>query len=166
MPATLDEVLAEVRALREEVKALGEKVAVPTLRGVTLLAQHLGAVARPGAPATNGHGAPGAGAVANDTELDSSKGDRKIVCNPRDWNGESFKGARMSECPPDFLDVYAAMMDGFADRNTDATKAGYDRKDAARARGWARRKREQTAREREEYGHPPPLDESAADDFQ
>jgi hypothetical protein len=55
----------------------------------------------------------------------------------------------MSQCPPEYLDLLAEMFDYFADkaeRNNEQTtkgkpKAPYNRKDAARARGWAARAR-------------------------
>lgn len=79
--------------------------------------------------------------VASDSDLDSARGDEKIRMNPRDWKGESHKGRTMSRSVPDFLDLYAETMDFFASKNLDATKAGYDRRSASRARGWAKRMR-------------------------
>ena len=46
----------------------------------------------------------------------------------------------MNECPPDFLDQYAGLMDFFAEKNTGiktdkgADKSAFDRRSAARAR--------------------------------
>jgi len=87
--------------------------------------------------------------IASDRELDSQYGDPVVKLVPRDWSGDSFKGARMSQCPAEYLDLLAEMFDYFADkaeRNNDLTtsgkpKAPYNRKDAARARGWAKRAR-------------------------
>ena len=61
--------------------------------------------------------------------------------DPKDWTGDSMKGKRFSTCPPAYLDLLADRYDYFAGRETDATKAGYNRKDAQRARGWAARLR-------------------------
>ena len=86
-----------------------------------------------------GGGGAGGSDVAPDRDLDSTRGDEKIRMEPRDWKGEAQKGRSMSRCDPAFLEMYAETMDYFASKNTDATRAGYDRKAAARARGWARR---------------------------
>lgn len=88
--------------------------------------------------------------VASDRDLDGKYGDPKVTANPRDWNGPSFKGRKYSECPAEFLDLVAEMMDYFAqkaDQNNERTDKGkpvsfYKRGDAARARGWAKRIRE------------------------
>lgn len=88
--------------------------------------------------------------VADDRELDSQYGDPEVKFDPRDWTGNSMKGRHMSECPPDFLDMLASTFDYFARKSEEAgetTSAGkpiapYKRKDAARARGWAKRNRE------------------------
>jgi hypothetical protein len=87
--------------------------------------------------------------VANDRDLDGKYGNEKVAMNPRDWSGPSMKGKQMSECPPEFLDVLASTCDWFAaknDRDKIVDNAGnpksrYDRRTAARARGWAKRLR-------------------------
>jgi hypothetical protein len=87
--------------------------------------------------------------VADDTDLDGRFGNEEVRVNPRDWHGESMKGQRMSECPPEFLDMLADTLDYFAKKNAASNamttggkpKADFDRKAAARARGWARRLR-------------------------
>lgn len=84
-------------------------------------------------------GAPAAAVVADTNDLLSNYGNPLVRFDPRDWTGESCKGRQFSECPPAFLDVLAAALDYFAEKETDAKKAGYNRKDAARARGWAER---------------------------
>lgn len=141
----LRETFKEVRTLRKEVHAL---------------AQHLGAVERPARQA-----AGGAPAVATDAELDSQYGDPEIRKDPPRWDGESFKGCKMSEATPEYLDSLAGFLDWRAGKKReeaaeltdedDETKAerakavkyaGYDEKDAARARGWARRKRAEAER--------------------
>lgn len=89
-------------------------------------------------------------AVADDRDLDSKYGDPLVKFMPRDWSGPSYKNRAMSECPPELLDMLAETFDYFAqkaaeaDERTDAGKpvADFKRKDAARARGWAKRIRE------------------------
>jgi hypothetical protein len=80
--------------------------------------------------------------VADDRDLDSQHGNGPVTFEPRDWSGEPCKGRPYSECPAPFLDMLAEVYDYFAekaDAEGDAKKAGYKRKDAARARGWAKR---------------------------
>lgn len=87
--------------------------------------------------------------IADARDLDSKYGDPVVHFSPRDWTGPSFKGRFMSECPPEFLDVLAETLDYFARKAEETNEeykgkpvAPYKRKDAARARGWAKRKRE------------------------
>ena len=88
--------------------------------------------------------------VAPDRDLDSQWGDPEVKFSPRDWTGPSFKGRRFSECAPEFLDLLAETFDYFAgeaEKKNEMTDKGkpiaeYKRKDAARARGWAKRIRE------------------------
>jgi hypothetical protein len=83
-------------------------------------------------------------------DLDSKFGDPEIKFMPRDWTGVDYKGSRMSDCPAELLDMLAETFDYFADQSdvkNELTSAGkpigpYRRRDAARARGWAKRKRE------------------------
>lgn len=87
--------------------------------------------------------------VADDRDLDSQYGDPVVKFNPRDWHGDSCKNLAMSQCPPEFLDLLAQTFDYFAkkaDESHEVTASGkpvapYKRKDAARARGWALRRR-------------------------
>lgn len=89
-------------------------------------------------------------AVADERDLLGKYGDPQVTFNPRDWSGPSYKRARFSECPAPFLDMLADTLDYFADqaeRTDERTNAGkpvadFKRKDAARARGWAKRIRE------------------------
>ncbi len=85
--------------------------------------------------------------VAPDSELDGKYGDPEIRHDPKRWNGISFKGKHFSEAPPEWLDEMASFKDWAAGQDaakgtpeTDK-KAHYNRLDAARARGWAARKR-------------------------
>jgi hypothetical protein len=92
----------------------------------------------------------GPGAIADDRELDSDKGNPTIRRDPKRWlsnGGASFVGARYSECPADYLDEVAGFNEWAADKNERTLAADdpkrkyidYDRRDAARARGWAAR---------------------------
>jgi hypothetical protein len=95
----------------------------------------------------NGGGA--GGEVASDADLDGKYGDEEIRRDPtaKYWDGESYAGCRMSECPSDYLDAYAKYKDACAFMNAKEGKedkakyVGYDRKSAVRARGWAARVR-------------------------
>ncbi len=85
--------------------------------------------------------------VANDADLDGKFGDPEIRHDPKRWNGPSFKGKRFSEAPPEWLDEMASFKDWAAGQDSakktpeNDKKAHYNRLDAARARGWAARKR-------------------------
>lgn len=79
--------------------------------------------------------------AADDRDLDGKYGDPQVRFLPRDWAGEDFKGCNFSTCPPELLDMLAKAFDYFAKKDTAAgdPKAHYKLKDAARARGWAKR---------------------------
>lgn len=102
-------------------------------------------VARGGAAAPGGGGSD----VADDRDLDSQYGDEQIKFSPRDYSGPSVKGLRMSECPPEALDLLATAYEFFAQKNDDngekttqgKPKSTFDRRSARRARGWAKRLR-------------------------
>lgn len=92
--------------------------------------------------------APAAGGeIADDADLDGKYGDPIARFRPRDWHGDDFKGCNFSQCSPEFLDQVAASLDYFASRaekNDEKTSSGkplapFNRRDAARARGWAKR---------------------------
>lgn len=96
-------------------------------------------------------GASSSGEVASDRDLDSQYGDPEVRLNkmPRDWTGPSYKGRKFSECPPELLDMLADMFEYFAKKAEESGEthngkpvAPYKRKDAARARGWAKRIRD------------------------
>lgn len=88
--------------------------------------------------------------VASDRDLDSKYGDPVLKFKPRDWMGEDYRNCPFSQCPPELLDLVADSLDYFAtkaeqeDRRTSGGKpvAEFNRKDAARARGWAKRHRD------------------------
>ncbi len=79
--------------------------------------------------------------VASDDDLDGPYGDPEVRIGkaPRGWTGEPMKGRKFSECPALFLDALANMYDWFAQQEPDPKKVHYNRKYAARARGWAAR---------------------------
>lgn len=95
----------------------------------------------PAAPSSSGR------EVASDSDLDGKYGNEEIRKDPsgKYWNGDSFKGKRMSECSAEYLEAFAKYKDACAymnEKSGDEAKAkyiGYDRKSAARARGWAKR---------------------------
>lgn len=96
--------------------------------------------------ARGGVAAEQAGAtVASDRDLDSQYGDPEVKAkDPRDWTGAPMRGRKFSQCPPEYLDMVAERLDYFCSQNTGATeedqkKLKYQRLDAARARGWAKR---------------------------
>jgi hypothetical protein len=87
-------------------------------------------------------------AIAPDSDLDSAFGNPAIkAADPRDWPGPSMKGKRYSECPPAYLELLANRYDYFATQaeingtvtSSGKPKAPYDRREAARCRGWAQR---------------------------
>lgn len=83
------------------------------------------------------------GLFVADRELDSAKGDPRAKFSPKRWRGRDFKGQPMSACAPDFLDAYAEALQYSAEHPKEGKEqfAAFDRKDAARARSWARRMR-------------------------
>jgi len=86
-------------------------------------------------------------------DIDGMYGDPEIRKDPspKHWSGASCAGQKMSRCPADYLLAFAKWKDAcvymkmkeletLTDPTTiaETTKyAGYDRKDAARARAWA-----------------------------
>lgn len=92
------------------------------------------------------HGKP----AADDRDLDGQYGNPLVKFHPRDWTGENCKNKPMSDCPAEFLDLLAETFDYFADKAEETDEratngkpvAPYKRRDAARARGWARRVRD------------------------
>src|SRR5262245_4011150 len=78
----------------------------------------------------------------NDRICDGKYGDPEVrQTDPRDWTGDSMKGRRFSECPPEYLDLLAERFDYFASKEEDTTKQKYNLLDAQRARAWAARVR-------------------------
>ena len=90
-------------------------------------------------------------AIADDADLDGQYGNPVIrAADPRDWTGPSQLGKPFSECPPAYLDMLASRLEYFAQKAEAEGKltasgkpvAPFNRRDAARARGWARRLRD------------------------
>ena len=75
-------------------------------------------------------------------DLDGPHGNPVVKAkDPRDWSGEPMRGRTFSECPAAYLDLVADRLEYFASTEEDAAKKKYKLLDAARARGWAARKR-------------------------
>lgn len=95
-------------------------------------------------------------AVAEDRDLDSRFGDPMVRKDPKRWAGDSYVNAHYSQCPTDYLLVMAEGLEYFASRDKAKPEAEqpkhkngtpfwqYNLKDAARARGWARRNQGKT----------------------
>lgn len=99
------------------------------------------------------------GEVASDDDLDGPYGDPAVRKDPPKWikeGGDSFAGQNMSACPSAYLISLAGFYDWQADKDDEAgargetytnkktgaqvaKDGGLRRRDAARARGWARR---------------------------
>jgi hypothetical protein len=92
------------------------------------------------------------GNIAPDSDLDSTYGNPLIKKDPPKWTGASYVGCNYADCPSDYLDSLAGFLDWKAGKDEEAARtasgeeadkkrkyAGYARKDAARARGWAKR---------------------------
>lgn len=107
---------------------------------------------------------------ATDMELDSQYGDPEVRKDPKRWIGAPIAPCKMSECPVDYLEELASFFDWQAENPRAYGKysaeqiANYRRKDAAKARGWARRKRAgwKSASEREPQSSEPVSDDWSA----
>ena len=92
--------------------------------------------------------------VATDEDLDGKYGDPEAKWCPRkyrmadgrlmDYEGKDYTGRRFSECSADFLLGYAGDLEYAADHPKPGKEkyAEYNRRDAARARGWSARRRD------------------------
>lgn len=89
--------------------------------------------------------------VASDRELDSMYGDPEVRKDPPLWvkaGGQLYAGSKMSETTPLYLDALASFFDWKATKDLEKkTEEGdkyarYSKRDASRARGWAKRLRE------------------------
>lgn len=101
--------------------------------------------------------------IAPDHDLDGQWGDPEVRKDSPQWiklGGESYVGRKFSECPADYLEALASFFDwkagkDEADGSPEKLKyAGYSRKDAGRARGWAKRNRENPPKPRTEIADP------------
>lgn len=124
-----EEVLAALRIVHRELAALRGEVAA--LRGEV-------AKLRPEAVQS-----PAAPAVAPDHDLDGPHGDEEVKRDPKRWTGAPTAPCRMSAGSVEWLDAVAEFLDWKADHPREGKEkyAVYDRRSAARARGWAARKR-------------------------
>jgi hypothetical protein len=108
---------------------------------------------------TSGGGARAAGASAHagsaggdiDADIDGPRGDPEVRFMPKRWTGPDCKGRPFSQCEPEFLDLLADAYEWFAQRDDESNavdknggpKSKWSRLDAARARAWSARLREQ-----------------------
>lgn len=95
--------------------------------------------------------------IADDDELDSERGDVVIKRDPKNWQGESFAGCSMSQCPPKYLRMVASLFDWMAEKDDEQGKtwknregkeipaSTFKRRDARLARGWAKRNEKRLA---------------------
>lgn len=95
-------------------------------------------------------GGAGGGVALPSVDLDSEHGNPEIRKDPPRWRGESFVGKRYADASVEYLENLAEFLQWKAGKN-DAEPgkekyAKYDRLDAARALGWARRKTTEAAR--------------------
>jgi hypothetical protein len=135
-------VLAELKSIRAQVEAVNAKLDV--LVGG-------GGGTRPAS--STSHGGAGESAIASDRDLDGQYGDPTIKKDPARWKGESFVGYRYSETTPEYLEEVASFHDWRASKDDEANavdtkgrpKSYWARKDAALARGWAKRLRARPA---------------------
>lgn len=85
--------------------------------------------------------------TSDDADLDSKYGNPKVKFMAKNWKGQDVTGWSFSDCPPEYLDMHAHMLDYFAKKDSanpeKAKDAIWRAKDAARARGWAERLRRQ-----------------------
>lgn len=91
---------------------------------------------------------PAGPATLPDVDLDSEHGDPEIRRDPPKWEGRSYVGARMSQCPPDYLRSLSGFLQWKSRKNDEEGKgkyAKYDLLDAARAIGWAKRNESSTS---------------------
>lgn len=114
-----------------------------TLKHLLALVQHAQPVKTREAPTA------AKSAVASDHELDGPDADEIVKLKPRDWTGDDFREGRMSQCPPEYLELLATAYDYFAKRSDEKgevdshgrPKSFYALRTARRARGWAARLR-------------------------
>jgi hypothetical protein len=54
------------------------------------------------------------GPIASEADIFDKYGDPVVGFDPKTWRGQSYKGKRFSECPPEYLDHLAAALQGIA----------------------------------------------------
>lgn len=105
-------------------------------KSLGLLVAHLGAAEKTSQPMQTAS----VPRIASDADLDSKYGNPVVRSkSPRDWTLEDQIGKPFSECPPEYLEMVADRLDYFSETEEDAKKLKYQRLDASRARGWAKR---------------------------
>jgi hypothetical protein len=151
-------------ALVAAIARLEKKLDAQTAQ-LAALSTHLGLGGGGRASASNGaFQGWGGGRVASDQDLDGQYGDPLIKKDPPRWDGGPVAPCHMSEAPPEWLENLANFLDWRAAQqdekqevdNKGRPRSDWSRKDAARARGWARRISANG-------GAPPPRKASAAD---
>ena len=110
-------------------------------------------------PSAGGKRSPTNGGVADDKELTGEHGDPEAKWCPQkyrdpdtdellDYTGDDETGKPFSECNPIFLEAYAQSLEYAADNPKPGKEkyADYNRRDARRARGWAKRNEDKSGR--------------------
>ncbi len=126
----LESLLAEIQATNRLLAEQGKKID-------SLLAK-------------SGNASPAQGAapaIADDRDLDGEWGNPAVRKDPKRWTGDSYVGRSYAECPPDYLEMLADLLDWMAGKAAEKNemtsggkpRADFLRRDAARARGWSRR---------------------------
>lgn len=112
------------------------------------------------APSAASPTSAGGGAIASDYEMSGEWGNPTVHKDPPRWKGDSFAACQFSDCPSEYLNELANFFDWCADRDEENGKtylhkksgeqrptAPLRRKDAALARGWAKRNEGKVAAE-------------------
>lgn len=148
--ALLEALLAEQRRTNELLQAKAEADARAFEALLTTLAVIAKAAVTTPAPAAHPRATSTGtvvpqGEIASDEDLDGKYGNPEIRRDPPRWQGEPMVGRKFSECPPEYLDTLAGFNDWRADQDEKKgdPRSKWARLDAGRARGWARRIRQQ-----------------------
>ncbi len=126
----------QTKALTAKVARL-EKDLADAITRLTVMEKTMAAIKAVFVPRGGGDVEP-----ADDAELDGRYGDPEIRRDPSQkyWDGPSYKGCRLSEAPPEYLKAfitYKLACSVMAAKDPERAKyAEYDRRDAARAKGW------------------------------
>lgn len=98
------------------------------------------------------------GLYATEKDLKAPQGDPLVRFDPKGYRGPPLKGKRMSQCTPEGLRALAGALTAMADKPAPG-KEGYivnNRRDAAKARTWARKLRAAASAQAESGGGEPP----------